>query len=290
MITRSTRTALWAVALVGALGLSACSSSSSTSASSSASPTAAPADVATAKAAVAAYIGQPSAFPIDTPLTKKPTGKRIAYLDCGTPICGLFFVLAAPPMKALGMTLTSIKAGLAADTVQAAFDAVVQGKYDGVFVPAIPPALWKRGLQQLQAAHIPVVTSGVAGADPAAVPVQQVGTIMDNHTGQLLADQVIAEHGDQTNVVLYYTPELDFTNLIQQAFVKEMTKLCPNCKARVAKIPVTTFGTTAPSLVVNDLQANPATKTAIFGIGEQTPGLPAAMKTAGLSLETIVNS
>lgn len=297
MSTRSTRATLGVAAVVSALALAACSSTGSTAPSTTASPggnssatVSSGADVAAAKTLIAPYTGQPSKFPIDTPLVKKPTGKRIAYLDCGTPICGLFYQLAKPPMQALGMTLTSIKAGLAADSVAAAFDTVVQDKYDGVFVPAIPPALWKRGLEQLQAAKIPVVTSGVIGADPAAVPVQQVGTQETTRSGQVLAAQVVATHGDQTNVVFYYTPELDFTNLLKDAFVAEMSTLCPNCKVRTAKIPVGTFGTTAPSLIVGDLQANPDTKTAVFGIGEQTPGLPAAMKTAGLSIESIINS
>jgi ribose transport system substrate-binding protein len=323
MVTRSTRAALRAVALTGTLLLAACGSDSSstgstpataapstaspstaaspaTSAPSTAAPeTAAPAttappaagaDTEAAKALVAGYTGKPSKFPIDTPLVTKPTGKRIAYLDCGTPICGLFYTLAQPPMEALGMTLTSIKSGLAPDTVQAAFDTVIQDKYDGVFVPAIPLALWNKGLSQLSAAKIPVVTSGVIGADPTAIPVQQVGTKSIQRTGELLAAQVVAEHGDQANVVFYYTPELDFTGLLKDAFVSEMGTLCADCKVRVEKVGVGTFGTTAPNVIVDDLQANPDTKTAVFGIGEQTPGLAAAMKTATLSIESIVNS
>jgi ribose transport system substrate-binding protein len=297
MTTRPAATVLSIVTVACTLLVTACGGGSSGagstaggSASSGAGGTNAAADSAAAKALIAPYTGQPSAFPIDTPLTKKPTGKRIAYLDCGTPICGLFYQLATPAIQALGMKLTAIKSGLAADTVQSAFDTVVQDKYDGVFVPAIPSSLWKRGLGQLQAAKIPVVTSGVIGADPAAVPVQQVGTAETNRSGQVLAGQVVAAHGDQANVVFYYTPELDFTNLLKDSFVAEMKTLCSNCRVRTAKISVSTFGTTAPNLIVDDLQANPDTKTAVFGIGEQTPGLPAAMKTAGLTIETIVNS
>jgi ribose transport system substrate-binding protein len=265
--------------------LAACGTSAGVSPNPSAS-----ADVTAAKALIAPYTGQPSKFPIDTPLTKKPTGKRIAYLDCGTPICGLFYTLAKPATEALGMSLTSIKAGLAADTVQAAFDTVVQDKYDGVFVPAIPQALWKRGLDQLNTAKIPVVTSGVIGADPAMVAVQQVGTKSTQRSGELLAAQVVASHAAQSNVVFYYTPELDFTNLMKDAFVAEMGKLCAGCTVRTTKVSVATFGTTAPNVIVDDLQAHPDTTTAVFGIGEQTPGLPAALKTAGLTIESIVNS
>jgi ribose transport system substrate-binding protein len=298
MRTRSTRAVLGIAALAGALLLAACSSSSapgsastsgSPSTSGSTSASSSGADVAAAQAAIAPYVGQPSKFPIDTPLAKKPTGKRIAYLDCGTPICGLFSQLAQPAFKQLGMTLTTIKAGLKPDTVQAAFDTVVQDKYDGVFVPAIPPELWTRGLQALKTAGIPIVTTGVVNAD-AYVKVQQAGTVNSTRSGALMADWVVVKHGAASNVVLYYTPELAFQSVIKDAFLAEMTKVCSACTVRTVPISVTTFGTTAPNTVVSDLQAHPSTKTAVFGIGEETPGLPAALKTAGITIESVVNS
>jgi ribose transport system substrate-binding protein len=286
MKTRSKKAAYGIAVVVSSLVLAACGSGSDGSSGDGA----AEADTEAAEALIAPYTGQPSKFPITEPLATKPTGKRIAYLDCGTPICGLFYTLGKPPMEALGMSLTSIKSGLQADTVQAAFDTVIQDGYDGVFVPAIPPALWERGLEQLQAAEIPVVTSGAVGLDPTAVPVQQAGTQDSTRAGQVLAGQVVSETGGESDVAIYYTPELDFTNLIKDSFVAEMKKLCPDCAVRPVKVPVSTFGTTSQTVIVDDLQAKPDTKTAVFAVGEQAAGLPAALKTAGIEIETIVNS
>lgn len=288
MKTRTKKAALGVAVLVGSLVLAACGSSSNSSSNDNGA--AAKADTQAAKELIAPYTGQPSKFPVTEALKTKPAGKRIAYLDCGTPICGLFYTLGKPAMEALGMSLTSIKSGLQADTVQAAFDTVIQDKYDGVFVPAIPPALWKRGLEQLQAAKIPVVTSGAVGLDPSAVPVQQAGTQDSTRAGQVLAGQVVSETGGKSDVAVYYTPELDFTNLIKDSFVAEMKKLCAECVVRAVKVPVATFGTSSQTVIVDDLQAKPNTKTAVFAIGEQTAGLPAALKTAGIDVETIVNS
>lgn len=286
-----------AAVLLSTLALAACGSGGSGGSTSSSPATSAAtaaaggaADVAAAKALIGPYTGKPSAFPLDTPLDKKPTGKRIAYLDCGTPICGLFFQLAEPAAKQLGMTMTSLKAGLKPDTVQAAFDTVVQGKYDAVFVPAIPPQLWQRGLDQLKAAKIPVATSGVVGADKAFVKVQQAGDVSAAVGGKLMAAEVIAAKGDQSNTVLYYTPELPFQAVIRQSFLDEYKTLCSACAIRDVKVSAGTFGTTAPQVIVDDLQANPKTNYAVFGIGEQAHGLPAALKTAGISLDTLVNS
>ena len=273
-----------------ALLLSACGSGDDDSGSTADSSGGGSADVAAAKEFIADYVGQPSPFPIDTPLAKSPAGKRIAYMDCGTPICGLFYQLAQPPAEALGMELTRIDTGLSADTVATAFDTVVSGGYDGVFVPAIPTQLWESGLDALAEAGIPVATSGVVGGDPAKIGVRQVSEIQAKTAGELLAAYVVAENGDDTNAVVYQTPELQFTSVIWDAFEGKMKELCGGCSVRTADVPAATFGTRSPSVIVDDLQAHPDTKTVVFAIAEQAGGLPAALDTAGLDVETIGNS
>ncbi|MEU9246228.1 substrate-binding domain-containing protein [Streptomyces sp. NPDC048385] len=249
------------------------------------------ADTATAKRMIQSYLDKPSAFPITQPLKKSPAGKKIAYMDCGTPICALFYQISEPAAKALGMTLTRINTGQAADTVGSAFDTAVSGGYDGVFVPAIPPSLWQRGLDALHTKGIPVVTTGVTGADASKIAVRQVSEKNVKHAAELLAAYVVAEHGANVDAVLYMTPELPFVEVLSEAFQKEMKVLCGSCKVRTADIPAASLGSKAPSIIVDDLQAHPDTKTVVFGVGEQANGLAAAMKAAGLNgVEMIANS
>lgn len=283
------RRALVGVAVLPLLALAACGGSSSAgdTAGDSASGTA---DTAAAKALIAPFIGQPSDFPISMPLEKSPEGKKIAYMDCGTPICALFSEIAEPAAEALGMTLTQIDTGQAADSVSTAFDTAVSGGYDGVFVPAISPALWERGLDALNEAGVPVVTTGVTGGDPAKIEVMQVSDALVTTAAQLLAAYVVAEHGADVNAVLYKTPELAFTELLVEEFIKELDKLCDGCEVRSADIPAATLGNTATSIVVDDLQAHPDTEQVVFTVGEQANGLAAAMKTAHLDVEMIANS
>ncbi|MGY1812347.1 sugar ABC transporter substrate-binding protein [Blastococcus sp. SYSU D00820] len=247
------------------------------------------ADVDAARQLIADYVDAPSAFPVSTPLEASPAGKRIAYMDCGTPICGLFYDLAQAPTAELGMELTRIDTGLNADTVATAFDTVVAGDYDGVFVPAIPAQLWESGLDALTDAGIPVVTSGMVGGDADRIPVRQASEVAQQLAGQLLAAYVVAENGDETDVVFYTTPELQLTTVIYEAFEAELAELCDGCAVRSAEIPAASFGTRSSSLVVDDLQAHPSTRTAVFAVGEQAAGLPAALETAGLEVQTIAN-
>jgi ribose transport system substrate-binding protein len=285
MARRKIRAALICVP-ASLLVLSACGASDAGSSGSDKGT----ADVAGAKSIIAPYIGQPSKFPITEALKTKPTGKKLAYMDCGTPICGLFFTLAEPAAKSLGMSLTRIKTGQAADTVSSAFDTAVEGNFDGVFVPAIAPALWERGLDALKAKGIPVVTTGVTGGDPKKIDVQQVSDTNVKEAGKLVAAYVVAKHDTDVNAVVYVTPELPFNQVFADSYEAEVKKLCGSCETRFAKIPVATLGNRAPSLITDDLQAHPDTKTVVFAVGEQANGLAAAMKTAGLKSEIIANS
>jgi ribose transport system substrate-binding protein len=285
MARLKTRNALMCLS-AALLALSACGSSDDGSSGTGGGT----ADVTAAKSTIAPYVGQPSEFPITEALTTKPTGKKLAYMDCGTPICGLFFTLGEPAAKALGMTMTRIKTGQAADTVSAAFDTAAEGGYDGVFVPAIAPALWERGLDALKAKDIPVVTTGVTGGDSSKIDVSQVSDTNVKEAGKLVAAYVVDKNKADVNAAVYVTPELPFNQVFADAFQDELKTLCPSCKSRIAKIPVATLGNRAPSLITDDLQANPDTKTAVFAVGEQANGLAAALKTAGLDPEIIANS
>lgn len=248
------------------------------------------ADVAAAEAELTPYLESPSPFPVTDPLESLPTGAKIAVLDCGSPICGLFGELAQAPAEALGMTVTRIEAGTSADGVATAFDTVLSGDFDGVFVPAIAPSLWERQLEELNAAGIPVVTSGIIGLDPSQVVAAGAAAPSSTLSGQLMADWAITQDGDATNVVFYTTPELSFSATINESFLARMGELCPDCAVRTVEIPVTQFGAGGAQIVVDDLLANPDTTSAVFAVGEQAIGLPAALKAADLEIKSLLNS
>jgi ribose transport system substrate-binding protein len=175
---------------------------------------------------------------------------------------------------------------LAVLAVAEGFDGVLAGHFDGVFVLALPGPLWARALPKLNAAKIPVVTSGVADADPSKLAMAGASAASSKRAAELLAAYVVAR-GNPSDVVFYDTPELSFSPIMAKAFKDKLSQLCPQCSFRIAAIPVATFGTSSPSVVVNDLQSHPSTKTAVFPVGEQALGLPSAMKTAGITVDTI---
>ena len=244
------------------------------------------ADKVAASTIIAPYLDKPTPFPVTTPLLKSAKGKKIAVMDCGTPICALFNQLMAPAAALTGIEIVRIQTGFGADKIAEGFDTVLASKFDGVFVLALPGPLWERALAKLNAAKIPVVTSGVTDVDPSKLGMAGAGAVSDKKGAELLAAYVVAR-GNPSDVVFYETPELSFTSLMSKPFKDKLAQLCPGCSFRVATIPVATFGTSSPSVIVNDLQSHPSTKMAVFPVGEQALGLPSAMKTAGIEVDTI---
>ena len=290
MFTGKTRRplAVFSVLAVGVI-VAACGSSNSTSsntAGSSGISASATQGVAQAREAVAPYIGRASPFPTSTALTKVPKGSTIAYMDCGTPICALYYELLQPAAKTMGVKLVRIQAGTAASTVSSAFNAVVAQKPAAVIVVAIDIQLWANQLKQLQKSHIPVITQGVIGTGRYGIEAPQVAEAEVERDGPLIADYIISHFGPKSNVVFYGVPELSYSPFLQSAFVKEMHARCPGCSVRTVPISVTTIGSGAPATVVSDLQAHPSTNVAVFATDEIEYGLPAATQQAGITVKT----
>jgi ribose transport system substrate-binding protein len=268
--------------------LAACGSDNKSSSTSSTATSGADGKAAAASA-IEPYIGKPGKFPVVEPLTKTPKGAKIAYMDCGTPICALFWTLLEPAGKTMGVDISRVKAGSSAATVDSAFSTVVTQKPDAVIVTAINISLWQNHLKDLQDANIPVVTTGVTGVEEKGVDAPQAAENASELEGKLMADYVAAEMTGK-KVALYKVPELPFTAIVASAFEKELATVCPDCSTRTVDVSVTTIGNTAPAKIVSDLQANADTQVAVFAIDEAQTGLPAALKTAGIDVETLGNS
>jgi ribose transport system substrate-binding protein len=276
--------------LAVAVGLAACGSSSSNNNTSGSGANTGSAQNAAAAAATKPYVGQPSPFPVTDPLKSVKKGATVAFMDCGTPICGLFWQLLQPAAKTMGVKLTRYNAGSAANTVTQAYDSVVAAKPDAVIAAAIDIQLWKNQLKQLQDAKIPVVTTGILGTQQYGIKAAQAAETASQLEGKLMADYTATNFADAKKIALYDVPELSFTRVVTQGYQAELKNVCPDCSVRVVHIPVATMGNSAPSRIVSDLQTNSGTALAVFAIDEIEAGLPAALQAAGIKVKTLGNS
>ena len=239
--------------------------------------------VETARASIQPLIGAPTSFTVTEKLKSLPTGARLAVVDCGTPICALMANIAKEPAELLGMKVTVIQTGTTADSIAAAFDSIITDKYDGVMVAALQYPLWERQFKALREAGVAVATTGIAGL-PDDFDADLSADVWNQQAGTWLADWVVSQGGVSANSVIYRTPELGFTNKIVAVYEQRIAELCDSCAVRTVDVPVATLGNTSSQTMVNDLTANPDTSIAVMSIGEQTTGLPSAMKVAGIDV------
>ncbi|MGI5132439.1 sugar ABC transporter substrate-binding protein [Pseudonocardia sp. CA-107938] len=235
------------------------------------------------------YTGTSTAFPVDQPLTKKPQGATIAYLQCATPFCAIFSDLLKAAADAIGARLTVTKADASATGLQSAADTIISQKPDAVILPGIDPATIKNQLAALEKSGTPVLGNGIIGAADYGIDVSFNDTSTMTIVGTVLAAWALKQRGAGTNAVFYTIPELNFSGVVQKAFSKTYADLCPDCALRTENIPVSSIGSTAPQKVVSDLQAHPGTNIAVFASEEAATGLPAQLKVAGLHEQVKVN-
>jgi ribose transport system substrate-binding protein len=209
-------------------------------------------------------------------------------MDCGEGSCVTYAAQLKIAAKLTGVTLEDVPTGKTAASASAAFSTVVQQKPNVVLSAGPNPAYYSAELKGLAKEKIPVVATGtIDGVQNWGFAASLSEAPQSTRAGDLLADYVYIHYGEQSNVVMYTAPELTFTAPEAPAFTKTLKSLCPKCVVRIVPISATTWGTTAPSMVVSDLQANPNTNVVVAATSSMWGGVPAAMAEAGLHVPLV---
>ena len=241
-----------------------------------------------AKEEIAKFIGRPSPFPVTENLNElPPKGAKVAMLLSGTPVSAILAEAAEEAEKPLGVDLIPIKAGPSAALAQSGADAAVAMHPDAVLDEGVSLELLGKQMKELGQAGTPVVTVGELDTEQYGIKNPQAAGPWAEQNGRLMADYVAAEFGTDSNVVFYGVPELGFSAVEEEAFQKQLEKVCPECAVRSVGITIEEIGTTAPNTVVSDLQANPETNVTVYGAAEDLIGVPQALSAAGIDVKSI---
>ena len=277
---------LVAMALAACGGGGSSSSEASTESAETSNEGGEGASLAAAKEEIAEFIGHPSKFPVNEKLNELPKGKKVAMLFTGSPVGQLQTEAAEEAAKVLGMDFVPIKAGPSAAQTQSGADTAVAMHPDAVFISGLPMELWSKQAEEFQEAGTPIVVGGSLNTEKYGVKAPLFAKPWAEQVGKLLASYVATEFGTNSQVVFYIVPELEFTKIDEQAFIKQLGAICPGCSVRTASITLEEVGTTAPSTVVSDLQAHPETNVTVFSAAEAMVGLPQALAAAGLKVKS----
>jgi ABC-type sugar transport system substrate-binding protein len=275
-------------ALVAAgCGSSDSSSSSSTAGGSTAAATSAASDsgakiVEQARADLAQVTSDPPEIdvpPLDKPA---PTGKTVLWAGCPLPVCVATGKGVEEAAQALGWKFRQVNLGFTPQTVQSAWNAIVQDPPDAIAaVGILPNSAIKKQLEALKG--IPYV--GVTQQDPpddlmpaaTAPPAQMEGD------GQAMADWVLVDSdGDPGEILYVWDPAVSALVGARDGFHAQMQKLCPDCKITDLKVASADAGSKIPAAITTQLRRSPDIEYVVFNLGDLAAGVPQAIKGASL--------
>lgn len=282
------RTITLAASAALAISLAACSSSKDSSTSSSAtSPSSA--GVAEATKLVQQAEQTPTAILQTTPLkTAAPKGKSVIFLDNGNTSTEEIASGVQEGAQAGGWTFSKVsyKSNDPA-TLQGAFMTALQKHPTGVIVAGEDPSKFNNSvIDAYSSAKIPIVTGSTCPVPNLGTVVAGSGTCPSNErTGTALADWVVSNaNGKHVDVLMQSMPQYNVYIGFRDSFKKELTRLCPDCKATVQQTTLAQFAAgSIPSAFVNTLRANTKYNYLLFDNGAWAKGIVPALSAAGLN-------
>jgi ribose transport system substrate-binding protein len=294
-----TRTAV--IATVAALALTACSSSGSSTSSStgptgstgSSSTSGTSAGLAAAAAAVTKYSALPTDLTVTQPLPAAPEkGKSVVFLQCEVPQCkdgGDGFRAAAAAVGWSTKTLawkTTDPASLVSAMQQAL---TLSPKPYAVSISGLPQALWGSQVAAYEKAGVLLIPWSLGPVTLSKTIIAEVLSPDDiMFQGKLLADWFITDSQGKGKVLVQNVPQYPSIDEEATGFRNEVSAACPDCsvtKLDVTGSQVASNGVT--SAIVSALQRDPSIKYLASADIALAPGLPAALKTAGINVKIL---
>lgn len=288
--TQRRASVLGMAALAAATLLSACSSSSHatsnstapTSGSTSGSTPGSSSSVAKAASVVAAAEQRPTSIELGPKITNViPAGKKIVWINCGSPSCVQQVAILQGASRTLGWSFSSISTTGTPQTIEDAFTSALREKPDAILYAGFPSSLVDPYLTQAKAAGITVIGSGVADNPDlyyVAIDYQDYAS-----QGPVMASFVTAKSNGKGGAVFVTLPDFPILSALGDSFTSSLRSQCPACTSGTLTIPVTAVGSTSGSTIVAYLRAHPNVNYVVVSNDGLVIGLPAALSAAGLS-------
>lgn len=275
---------------VAALLLTACSSAAP-AASQGGQPTATATSpgLAAAEQAVAAYSRPPAALGVTQPLpAAPPKGKTVVFLQCEVQQCiygGDGFRAAAAAVGWTVKTLPWVSTN-PATLVSALQQALtLRPKPYAVSLSGLPQVIWASEEAAYAKAGVLMVPWSIGPVTTNATVIANILAPQDSELqGKLLADWFIADSKGKGNVLQQDIPQYPTIGEVGSGFRDEVAGRCPGCKVTTLDVTGTEVAANGvTSAIVSALQRNPSIGYVAASDIALAPGLPAALKAAGLT-------
>jgi len=271
----SSRGALVAATLTGALLLAACgssgggSSSTSASASASASSSTSMSESAsssgssgldTAMAAVMAAEQAPTWQGPDATVDVAPSkGKSVYYISFADaiPVLKFWSTTVGQLLEKQGMKYTLFDSKGQVAEAKRGFEQAIAAKPDVIITQALPVDLFKDLIAKAKAENIKVITGNTG--TPGVVTAGQTAEVTFDYpkVGQILANWFIADSAGKGNGLLISSNDVPASPAQANASEATVAANCPDCKLDVKDVQIASWQTELPTLTRSSVNANP---------------------------------
>jgi ribose transport system substrate-binding protein len=291
MSGKARRIGALALSLVALPVLAGCGGSDSPSSGSSSAATKPSSKLpATVTDEVKRITTRPTTIGIDVPVKKAvPKGKVIYYIQCGSPVCATNGKYLKAAADAVGWKVHPVNAGVTPETVKAAWAQAARAKPDGIVASGFPRSLFEPELKQVQAAGVPVVDISVTDTATNGISAVFAGTPEYVAAGDRLAKYALSQAGGKDiHAMIVGVSAYPTVQLLGKSFGETIKKYCSGCTVDELSAPATSIGQDLPTRISTYLQAHPDVNWVVNGFADMSVGVPAALKSAGISGVKIV--
>lgn len=189
-------------------------------------------------------------------------GKDVWYVDydLSIPFEQLLHQGLKEGLSAAGVNLTTVDGKSQVTEFNRGIENAVAQKADAILLGGFPIDLVKPSLEKAKAAGIPVIDTH--SGDPGPVPAEAADLVAAqaahsySSPGALMADWIAVDSDGSGDIALIVSNELRTSNLVSDAFNKELTSVCPDCNVKEFNVPVSNWDGIQTE-VQSILRANP---------------------------------
>ncbi len=218
--------------------------------------------------------------PVTAPI---PSGKTVSFVHCGVAVCDTIAVAIKNAASILGWKVNVVASDGTPASVQAAWASVVRLHPDVAFGSGFDRALFASEASQLASMKVPVMDWSTLDSPGQGITLAKGGPSEVPVVGEQMAAWVVASTEGKADTLYVNLPTYVILQPVMTAFDAYYKQWCPGCGLSTMSVPLTSIGTTAPSLIVSYLRAHPSINRIAVSYDGVDVGLPAALAAAGLS-------
>jgi len=222
---------------------------------------------------------------IDKPI---PSGKKLAFISCGTSQCQLQGDIVKEAAAHLGWTSRTLATDGSPTQIQEAFTTALRDGVDGVILNAATRDAIAKQLEQAKAQDVAYL--GCCSTDEVGDGyLYNTSTPEQNaRIGKYLAAAVATDSQGKANTLYVDIPAFTILGALGDSFKKDYESFCDGCDFAKIDVALPRLGD-SPNIIVSYLRSHPDVNYVALSVADALgTGLPAALKAAGLTDVKIV--